>query len=75
VLDQRLAALTDELTPRTIAIDAVFEKKIAAIKAYASQIGELFGGEEAMIRVMSEYMQGLRPEGGVYGERLWRVNR
>jgi LmbE family N-acetylglucosaminyl deacetylase len=74
-LDQRLAALTDELTPRTIAIDATFEKKIAAIKAYASQIGELFGGEEAMVRVMSEYMQGLRPEGGVYGERLWSLTK
>jgi LmbE family N-acetylglucosaminyl deacetylase len=73
VLDQRLAALTGELTSRTIAIDATFEKKIAAIKAYASQIGELFGGEAAMVSMMSEYMQGLRPEGGVYGERLWSL--
>lgn len=75
VLDQRLAALEDRLTSRTIAIDAAFEKKIAAIKAYPSQIGELFGGEEAMVRMMSEYMQGLRPEGGVYGERLWSLTR
>ena len=71
VLDQRLTALADELTPRTIAIDATFDKKVDAVKIYASQMGELFGGEEGMVRVMREYMQGLRPEGGVYGERLW----
>ena len=72
-LDQRLAALADELTSRTIAIDTTFEKKIDAVKAYTSQIGELFGGEEAMVRVLSEYMRGLRPDGGIYGERLWSL--
>ena len=72
-LDQRLAALPGELSSTTTAIDATFEQKIAAVKAYPSQIGELFGGEEAMVRTMSEYMRGLRPEGGVYGERLWSL--
>jgi LmbE family N-acetylglucosaminyl deacetylase len=74
-LDQRLAALAGEFCSRTIAIDATFEQKIDAVKAYASQIGELFGGEEAMVRVMSEYMRGLRPEAGIYGERLWTLTR
>ncbi|HET9220918.1 MAG TPA: GlcNAc-PI de-N-acetylase, partial [Roseiflexaceae bacterium] len=74
-LDQRLAALVGDPTSRTIGIDATFEKKIAAIKAYPSQIGELFGGEDSMVRTMSDYMRGLGPADGVYGERLWRMNR
>jgi LmbE family N-acetylglucosaminyl deacetylase len=73
VLDQRLAALENRLIPRTITIDATFEKKIDAIKAYASQLGELFGGVDGMLRVMSDYMKGLSPEDGVYGERLWSL--
>src|SRR5262249_38223933 len=72
-LDQRVAALGDELAPRTITIDSTYEKKIDSIKAYASQLVELFGGVEAMVQVMSDYMQGLRPEGGIYGERLWSL--
>ncbi len=74
-LDQRLTALEDRLTSRTVAIDMTFDQKIDAIKAYASQIGELFGGVDEMVRVMSDYMQGLRPEGGTYGERLWTLTR
>jgi LmbE family N-acetylglucosaminyl deacetylase len=73
-LDQRLTALEGSRAPRTIAIDATFEQKIDAIKAYASQIGELFGGVDGMVRVMSDYMRGLRPEGGTYGERLWSLS-
>src|SRR5262245_17808904 len=49
-LDQRLAALEGSLSSRTMAIDPTFDKKIAAIKVYASQLGELFGGEEGMVR-------------------------
>jgi hypothetical protein len=56
-------------------IDATLGTKLAAINAYASQIDELFGGVDAMERSMSEYAQGLRPEGGVYGERLWSVSK
>ena len=52
----------------------MFEKKLDAIKAYPSQIGELFGGVDGMVQVMSEYMRGLEPEGGTYGERLWALN-
>jgi LmbE family N-acetylglucosaminyl deacetylase len=74
-LDQRLAALADELAPATIAIDATFERKLDAIKAYASQLGELFGGVDGMVRVMSEYARGLRAEGGADGERLWSLTR
>jgi LmbE family N-acetylglucosaminyl deacetylase len=73
-LEQRLAALAGVLTSTTVAIDTTFEKKIDAVKIYASQLGELFGGEAGMVRVMSEYMQALRPAGGVYGERLWSLS-
>jgi LmbE family N-acetylglucosaminyl deacetylase len=74
-LDQRLAALEDSLTSRTIAIDATLEQKIDAIKAYASQIGELFGDVDGMVRMMNDYMQGLRPDDGAYGERLWSLTQ
>jgi LmbE family N-acetylglucosaminyl deacetylase len=75
VLDQRLAALGGRPTSRTIAIDATFDTKIDAIKAYASQLVELFGGMDGMVHMMAEYMRGLRPEQGTYGERFWSLKR
>jgi LmbE family N-acetylglucosaminyl deacetylase len=72
LLDQRLAMLEGSYMPQSIVIDATLGRKLAAIKAYASQL-EQFGGADAMERTMSDYAQELRPAGGVYGERLWAL--
>jgi LmbE family N-acetylglucosaminyl deacetylase len=73
LLDQRLAMLEGSYIPQIVAIDATMEKKLAAIKAYASQL-EQFGGAGAMEHTMRDYAQSLRPAGGAYGERLWSVS-
>jgi LmbE family N-acetylglucosaminyl deacetylase len=70
-LDRRLAALDGARPHDTVAIDATLGQKIDAIKAYASQLDELFGGVEAMIEAVTGYARALRPPGGEYGERLW----
>jgi LmbE family N-acetylglucosaminyl deacetylase len=70
LLEQRLVMLEGHFSPQVITIDATLEQKLAAIKAYASQL-EQFGGADAMERTMRDYAQSLRPVGGVYGERLW----
>ncbi len=56
--------------PQIVAIDAALEKKLAAIKAYASQL-EQFGGADAMERTIGGYAQSLQPGEGGYGERFW----
>ncbi len=58
-----LASVTD--------IDATLPRKISAIEAYASQIATLFGDLEAMASKVMAYAEGLRPEVGTYGERIW----
>jgi LmbE family N-acetylglucosaminyl deacetylase len=70
-LDRRLAELGGAVESRTIAIDAALQQKIGAIDAYASQLGELFGGADAMVEAITAYARSVRPAGGEYGERLW----
>jgi LmbE family N-acetylglucosaminyl deacetylase len=70
-LDQRMSALGARFVASTIDIDATLTRKIGAIDAYASQLVELFGDPSLMARVVTEYAEGLRPENGSYGERLW----
>lgn len=72
-LDERLAELggAELFTPVVTAIDGVLARKIGAIEAYASQIETLFGDSGAMARSVTEYAEGLRPDEGTYGERLW----
>jgi LmbE family N-acetylglucosaminyl deacetylase len=74
-LDERLAMLKGRLSSHTISIDATFATKLEAIGVYASQLEELFGGAEAMVRAITDYTMALHPAGGVYGERLWFLTR
>jgi LmbE family N-acetylglucosaminyl deacetylase len=74
-LEQRLANVERRFTSRTIAIDATFARKLEAIKVYASQLEELFGGADAMVRSITGYSRNLDPAGGEYGERLWILSR
>lgn len=71
-LERRMAALDRPLDSETIAIDAVLEQKIAAVGAYASQLGELFGSVEAMPPAIAGYARKVRPEGAEHGERVWQ---
>ncbi len=73
LLDQRLKMLGGSYTPQIVAIDATLEKKLTAIKAYASQL-EQFGGADAMEHTIGGYAQSLQPGGGVYSERFWAVS-
>jgi LmbE family N-acetylglucosaminyl deacetylase len=57
--------------PMVTAIDGALSRKIAAIEAYQSQIGMLFGDPIAMAQAVTGYAKAVRPEVGTYGERLW----
>jgi LmbE family N-acetylglucosaminyl deacetylase len=70
-LDMRLSQLSGHFVPSTIDIDATLTRKLGSIACYASQLYELFGGEEHMRQQITEYAEGLRPDNGTYGERLW----
>ncbi|KAB8142351.1 PIG-L family deacetylase [Chloroflexia bacterium SDU3-3] len=70
-LEQRLGALPRKFVPSIIDIDATLSRKIGSIASYASQMGELFGGEDAMRKQIIDYHEQLRPEVGTYGERVW----
>lgn len=52
-------------------IEAVIERKIAAVAAYASQLGTLFGGHEAMARAVAEYATLVGGGAGALAERVW----
>jgi LmbE family N-acetylglucosaminyl deacetylase len=58
-----LAGVTD--------IDTTLARKISAVESYRSQISTLFGDVAAMARSVTSYAEGLRPESGTYGERIW----
>lgn len=70
-LEQRQAQLGRPMVSHTAAIDGVLSAKIAAIAAYSSQLGELFGGTDAMARKVSAYANQIRPADAQYGERIW----
>jgi LmbE family N-acetylglucosaminyl deacetylase len=73
-LNRRLHALEESFVTSTLDIDATLARKIGAIAAYASQISSLFGDVEAMRRQIRDYAEGLRPDIGTYGERLWLLD-
>lgn len=72
-LEQRLAELGggELFLPVVTPIDATLARKISAIDAYTSQIASLFGDAARMGYVVTSYAEGLRPDAGTYGERLW----
>jgi LmbE family N-acetylglucosaminyl deacetylase len=57
--------------PVVTAIDPALSRKIAAIEAYASQIGMLFGDYTAMATAVTAYAASLPATNTTYGERLW----
>lgn len=69
----RLCALPDRFVPETIAIDAVLERKLSAIREYGSQLTELFGAA-AMEQVMTGYAATIG-DGQHVGERIWHRER
>jgi LmbE family N-acetylglucosaminyl deacetylase len=70
-LEQRLHQLSTHLLAASVAIDEWFGQKVETVAAYASQIGELFGGVEAMRSALQSYARSVAPEQSAYGERLW----
>lgn len=70
---ERLAALSDQFVPETIAIDAVLERKLMAICEYRSQLSELFGAA-SMEQVMTDYAAALGDRQHA-GERIWLRER
>ncbi|PDW03377.1 PIG-L deacetylase family protein [Candidatus Viridilinea mediisalina] len=70
---QRLNALGDEVAfqPVVQSIDATLPRKLAAIAAYRSQIGMLFGDCATMETTVKNYAAGLARPGSSYAERLW----
>jgi LmbE family N-acetylglucosaminyl deacetylase len=71
--DERMRQLDGIASATTIAIDATLGQKLRAIHAYTSQLKELFGGPAEMEQTIASYAEGLRPAGGRYGERVWRI--
>lgn len=72
-LAERLAELggAEAFVPLVTAIDGTLARKVGAIEAYASQLSSLFADRAALAREVAAYAEGLRPDGGSYGERLW----
>lgn len=69
--ERRMAELDKALKPEKIKIGATIDRKIAAIKCYASQVPELFGGFEAMERDIRGYATELAAQEGQYAEQVW----
>lgn len=72
--EKRLQLLDLPLTPHRSAIDAALPTKIAAIEAYASQLGELFGGRDGMMTTVESFARAVAPAGATYGEQHWVIN-
>ncbi|MBX0327252.1 PIG-L family deacetylase [Oscillochloris sp. ZM17-4] len=72
-LDRRMAQIggAEIFLPSVTGIDATLARKISAVEAYASQISTLFGDLATMAERVTAYAEGLRPEAGTYGERIW----
>jgi LmbE family N-acetylglucosaminyl deacetylase len=71
VLEERLNALRERFSPQLVAIDTTIDAKIAAIKAYTSQLTELFGGVAQMEEAVRTHAAAVGQ--GAYAERLWKM--
>jgi LmbE family N-acetylglucosaminyl deacetylase len=73
-VEQRLAEIGPTLVAEYLAFGASsFQKKIAAIAAYRSQMEALFGGTAAMEAAIAAYHAMLAQERDGYAERIWRI--
>jgi LmbE family N-acetylglucosaminyl deacetylase len=70
-LERRLAGIGQRFVDSTIAIDATLATKVAAVEAYASQLGTLFDRPDGTAEAIGAYAKSVAPEGATYGERLW----
>lgn len=57
--------------PMAVAVELSVQRKITALEAYASQIGALFGGNEAMADRVTSFTASLHSAHATHGERLW----
>jgi LmbE family N-acetylglucosaminyl deacetylase len=57
--------------PMVVAVESSVQRKITALQAYTSQIGALFGGNEAMADRVTSFAASLRSAHATHGERLW----
>lgn len=72
-LERRMSALGGSIhfEPMVVAIDSGVQHKITALQAYASQIGALFGSNQAMADLVTSFAASLRSAHATHGERLW----
>lgn len=62
------------LTPEYVEIDEMLDRKLAGLRAYESQLGRLFGGDNPMASDVREQARRVGDTGGVGpSERYWRV--
>ncbi len=71
-LAERVAQIPDQLLPTLTDISATLDDKIAAIAAYGSQLGVLFGGAAAMRDQVRSYATHVAHGDGL-AERYWRI--
>ena len=72
-LARRLEALggPELFVPAVTLIGAQLGRKLAALEAYASQLGTLFGGSAQMVEAITSYAQQVTGQQGGAGERIW----
>jgi LmbE family N-acetylglucosaminyl deacetylase len=69
-VEQRLESLQYHFEPEIIEIGAGLKRKLRAIRAYQSQMSELFGTAD-MVKVMTAYASRLGGAENRFGERVW----
>jgi LmbE family N-acetylglucosaminyl deacetylase len=70
-VEQRLRALPDRFRPQVIDIGLALPRKLRAITAYGSQLGELFRNAP-MEQVMTDYAATIIGTPGRFAERVWQ---
>jgi len=74
--EQRLGEVGVAMRAERIAIDPTIDRKCAAIAAYASQLGMLFGeAPNALADQVADYGRRVGAKGGSYGEQVWRPGK
>jgi LmbE family N-acetylglucosaminyl deacetylase len=63
-----------KLEPEYVEIDGLLDRKLAGLRAYDSQMGHLFGGDDSMVDAVRGRVARVGAVGGVGpSERFWRV--
>jgi LmbE family N-acetylglucosaminyl deacetylase len=72
VLD-RLCKVGARMVPQIIDVSSQLEKRIAAIREYATQVPGLFGGPDDVDSAVRSFAARRAPQPGSYAERIWRA--